>query len=257
MDRRKFIIGSGIAFTTALAGCAGDTDDTDDSNGNGDDDGNGESSDDNGNGSENGGDENGEESDTSTESSDSDDTEEVDEIEPQSFEGSGADVIDGVSIEGGLVVVDATHTGGERNFQVTLVDDSEFDEYFVNEIGEYEGETAELVDTGEYMLEVEADGDWEIDVLQPVAKDVDELPQSLSGEGNRVIGPIEFNGTHTAEGEHSGERNFQVSVYPEWGSFPEFVFNEIGEYEGTTTLNHDGAGWVAIEADGSWSVDLE
>ena len=244
MDRRKFLIGSGALFTTTLAGCAGDTDDSDDSNGNGDDDGNGDETE-NGIESENG------------EQDSSNGTEEIDEIDPQSFEGSGADVIDGVSIEGGLVVVDATHTGGERNFQVSLVDDSEFDEYFVNEIGEYDGQTAELVDSGEYMLEVEADGSWEIDVLQPVPNDVDELPQSLSGEGNHVIGPIEFDGTHTAEGEHSGERNFQVSVYPESGQFPEIVFNEIGQYEGTTTLNHNGAGWVAIEADGSWSVDLE
>ncbi|MWV40126.1 hypothetical protein [Natrialba sp. INN-245] len=260
MDRREFIIANAVGATTILAGCAsGDTssgddtgqvDDTsDDSDSEGSTDGNGDETDTD--------DDEPEETDDDTDDEPDDEPEEIEEIDPQSFDGSGDDVIDGVSIEGGLTVVDATHSSGERNFQVRLVDDSEFDEHFVNHIGEYDGQTAELVEMGEYMLEVNADGEWEIEVQQPVPNDVESLPQELSGEGNRVFGPFDFDGTHTADGEHNGERNFQVSVYPEVGDFSEGVFNEIGEYDGSTTFSHDGPGWVGIVADGEWSVSLE
>jgi hypothetical protein len=41
------------------------------------------------------------------------------------------------------------------------------------------------------------------------------------------------------------------------GSFGELVFNEIGSFEGETTYSFDSIGWVDINADGKWSVELE
>jgi hypothetical protein len=57
-------------------------------------------------------------------------------------------------------VREATHDG-ESNFQVSLEDDSEFGENFINQTGSFDGAQAELVDEGEYLLDVNADGDWE------------------------------------------------------------------------------------------------
>lgn len=197
----------------------------------------------------------GENSDDETDEDDTD-SQTVDQPETVTFSGTGATVEEGVSIEGGLTVVDATHSG-DSNFQVHLVDDTEYDEMFVNEIGDYSGETADLIDGGEYLLDVEADGDWEIEVRQPRANTGDDLPQSLEGEGPTVVGPIEFGDTHIAEGMHSGDSNFQVHVYPQYGSYGELVFNEIGEFEGETTFSHNEIGWVAIQADGGWELDLD
>jgi hypothetical protein len=190
------------------------------------------------------------------ESENEESTPEVEEPETQSFSGSGATVDDGVDIEGGLTVVDASHTG-ESNFQVHLVG-GEFDDLFVNEIGNYEGETAGLIDAGTYRLDIEADGDWSIEIRQPRANSGDSLPQSVSGNEPEVFGPFEFGGSHVASGSHSGDSNFQVHVYPLEGSFAgELVFNEIGEYSGETTFRHDGIGYVAVVADGEFSVDIE
>jgi hypothetical protein len=62
---------------------------------------------------------------------------------------------------------------------------------------------------------------------------------------------------HIAEATHSGSRNFIVNIYPMEGAFGEVVFNEIGSFEGETTFNFNGIGWVDIGADGNWTMDVE
>lgn len=250
MNRRKVLLGSGVVLSTILAGCS--SDEADEGNGNGNGNGNGDT--DPNNGDENSNPEN---DDGGQEDDGEDGPESVDEPEPQSFSGSGASVEQGVSIEGGLTVIDAMHTGGSSNFQVSLVNDSEFDDNFVNAIGEYDGASAGLIDADEYMLDVEADGDWEIEIRQPRSAIGDALPQSLGDDGPTVAGPFEFSGSHIASGSHSGESNFAAHVYPAEGSFGELVFNEIGEYEGETTFSFDGVGWVGVEADGDWTIEME
>lgn len=176
--------------------------------------------------------------------------------ETQSFSGSGQEVRQGISIQGGLTVVRATHSG-ESNFQVSLANDSEFNDNFINVIGDFDGAQADLIEEGEYILEVNADGNWEIDLEQPRSGQGESLPTSFSGSGPDVVGPVQFGGTGVATGEHDGESNFQVQIYPMTGSFGEVVFNEIGSFEGETTYSFDTIGWVDINADGNWSVELE
>ncbi|MXV62098.1 hypothetical protein GS429_08490 [Natronorubrum sp. JWXQ-INN-674] len=259
MNRRKLLLASGVTLSTALAGCAGDADDEENGGGTGNgDDGNG-GDDPNGNG-------NGDESTSEDEpepdedeNGDEEESETADQPETQTFSGTGA-TVEEVAIEGGLTVVDAEHTG-ESNFQVRIYegDGDEFGAGFVNAIGDYEGASADLLEGGTQTMDVEADGEWRLEVSQPRATEAeaDELPQTMSGDTPDVIGPINFSGRHTAYGEHDGESNFQVRVYPEDGMFGEGVFNEIDEYEGETTFNHDGVGWVDVEADGTWTVEME
>lgn len=180
---------------------------------------------------------------------------EIEAPDPQNFAGSGEEVREGVDIEGGLTVVEATHSG-ESNFQVYLVG-GEYDILFVNEIGSYDGETAELVEEGEYIMDISADGSWEITVRQPRSGDGETLPVSYSGNGPNVVGPVRFDGSGIASGSHDGESNFQVTIYPMTGSFGELVFNEIGSFEGEATYTADGIGWIEVVADGNWDIELE
>jgi len=176
--------------------------------------------------------------------------------ETQSFSGSGEEVRRNISIEGGLTVVRASHSG-ESNFQVSLANDSEFDDNFINVIGDFDGAQAELIEGGEYILDVNADGNWDIDILQPRSGQGDSLPASFSGNGPEVVGPVQFAGTGVATGDHDGESNFQVQTYPMTGSFGESVFNEIGSFSGETTFSFDEIGWVDVNASGNWSVEFE
>lgn len=179
------------------------------------------------------------------------------EPDPLTYSGSGQEVIDDVDIIGGLTIVEATHDG-ESNFAVEFVpSEGEYNELFVNRIGSYEGATAELIDSDTYQIDVTADGDWSLTVRQPRPASGESLPQSLDSDKPEVHGPFEFDGTHTATGEHDGDSNFAVRVFPPEGSFAELVFNEIGNFEGETTFRFDGVGFVDIEANGAWSLEME
>ena len=180
----------------------------------------------------------------------------VEEIDEQSFSGSGAEVRQDISIDGGLTVVEATHDG-DSNFQVSFEDDSDFGEVFINEIGEFEGAQANLVEEGEYILDVNADGDWSVTIRQPRATEGETLPVTISGEGPRVFGPVEFEGTGVVTGGHDGESNFQVEILPMDGRFGENVFNKIGEFDGESSYRFGEIGWVDINADGEWTLEFE
>lgn len=176
--------------------------------------------------------------------------------DPQSFAGSGQEVREGVEIQGGLTVVDATHNG-ESNFQVSLAGDSDFDTHFINVIGDFDGAQAELVDAGTYILDVNADGNWDITIRQPRSGQGEALPVSFSGNGPAVVGPVRFSGTGVASGTHTGDSNFQVQIFPMTGTFPEVVFNEIGDVDAETTYSFDAIGWIDINADGNWTLEFD
>lgn len=174
-----------------------------------------------------------------------------------SFEGSGSEVLEDVSLDSGLTIVEATHDG-TSNFIVTLVPSEGTNTIAINAIGAYDGATAALVKQGTYMVDVAADGKWSLTIRQPRPSSGDALPQSVEGEGSTVRGPFAFDGTHTATGSHDGRSNFIVQVYPLQGTFPTIVFNKIGSVDGAeTTFTHDGIGFVGVQADGSWSLRME
>ena len=174
-------------------------------------------------------------------------------FETYEFSGQGDTVESGVFVTN-LVEVRAEHDG-QSNFIVHLVDDDR-SHLFVNEIGQYDGTVAEIMDADEYLLDVEADGNWSVEIAELWADRGYDLPISESGTGPTLLGPYEFTGSHVATSSHDGESNFIVRVMPEFG-FPTLLANEIGQYDGQTTFNVDEPAWIAIEADGSWSIEIE
>lgn len=236
MNRRKLLLSSGITLSTVLAGCS--SDDTDDGNGNGSGNGNG-----GGNGGAIGDEGNG--------------GDEVSEPEPITVSGSGNDVIDDIDIAGGLVTANAEHSGGD-NFIVQLVpNQGDYNTLFINTIGSYQGVAAELAAEGTYQLSVEAGGDWEIELQQPRASSGESLPLEWEGSMPNVYGPVEFGGPHTLTATHNGEQNFIVRVMAPEGDFATLAVNEIGQYEGTTSFRHSGVGYIDVQADGDWSLEIE
>lgn len=179
--------------------------------------------------------------------------------DPIEFEGEGATVTDEFALEAGVTIAEAVHEG-ESNFIVELipVDDGQ-PRLLVNVIGDFDGASGTIVEDGTYLLDVDADGPWELAVLQPEAAEDEAapLPVEIDGDGPSWDGPYLFDGLATATGSHEGQGNFIVEVLPQDGTFSELVFNEIGPFEGETTLDVDGVGYVASTADGPWTLTIE
>ena len=181
------------------------------------------------------------------------------QAEPLRFEGSGATVTDEFALESGVTVAEAVHDG-ESNFIANLVPtDNGREELLINVIVAYDGSSGILAAEGAYLLDIDADGDWELDLRQPRATDTDAetLPVELEGETPTWGGPFLFDGLGQARGTHDGTGNFIVEILPQDERFSELLFNEIGVFVGETTFDLEGVGYVTVDADGPWSMTME
>jgi len=256
MERRKFIqlIPIGLA-TVSTAGCVGDNveqEGTDDATQDPPaEDENGEAPDEDGETAEDG------EVPDEDEETAEDETEqrEIEEPDPQEFSGSGQDVVT-FTAEGGMAVVDTQHDG-DSNFQVEILDSGGgLVDIPVNVIGGWEGSDALGLPQGEYTADINADGNWELVVRQPREIEGEPLPVSESGRNSSVFGPVEFEGLAEVEGEHDGSSNFQVRVLNLNGQLVDVLFNEIGQFDGTTTFSADGPGYVEVNSEGDWTISI-
>lgn len=177
----------------------------------------------------------------------------------ESYSGSGTSSEEGLQLSPGPILADYSHSG-DSNFIVTLVTvdgESYEDVYLSNEIGDAEGSQAATVTAeGEYILDVDANGDWELSLEQPTSPETESMPFEESGEGSSYIGPFQFDGPTTFQGSHDGESNFIVDAIPidpsEIGA--PGIFNEIGQFEGESTGRVNGIAYLNISADGSWTL---
>lgn len=271
MQRRTVLTLSGAALTTALAGCSDSGTDDDDGgnggNGGGDDDptetdtnGNG----DNGNTDGGNGDD---ETPTDEEPSEAGELQPVSQntdwfMDAESFSGSGQTVTD--AFGAGYFTAFVFEHDGESNFIVELIDDDSGDtvDILVNQIGSVSGAVGIGLAEGEYVLDVDADGDWSIELGEPYAPDehYGVPPASVSGQGHDVYGEVEVDGRVTVSAQHDGESNFIVRAYDEAntrGIADEIIFNELGEFEGETSVQLEGLFYITVEADGDYEIEIE
>lgn len=170
------------------------------------------------------------------------------------YTGNSDDIID-LGASRTAVMVTATHTGRGHFSIVAREADYGYGDLLVNEIGFYTGTTATGLspyddETG--MLEVDADGPWEITVAPISAAPM--LPSSGTGDG-----VYRYDGRSGARAiSHRGSSNFIVKQHyqdVDWGNrwTRDLLVNEIGSYSGNRFFQA-GPSIVTVEADGSWDI---
>lgn len=278
MDRRKYLATIGVATSLGLAGCSGETGGNNSSGGNGT-----AASGDNataGDSTEASTDAASVSDDTSAAEGGDDEAETATETEsdtetsaettaastgggfgPETFTGSGTSTEEGIELAAGPVTAEYSHSG-EGNFIVNLVaieGESYQDVLLANVIGQAEGsQVAAASAAGQYNLNIESEGDWEITVEQPSSPQSESLPIDADGEGPSYIGPFDFDGPTKFQGSHDGESNFIVTPIPiDSSNLMASVFNEIGQFEGETTARVNGTAYLNINADGGWSLSTQ
>jgi hypothetical protein len=179
-----------------------------------------------------------------------------------SFSGTGSDVTKTFHLNEGLVLVTSTHTNGDSNFITELLDSKGNTEaYLTNEIGEYEGtSSASIKSSGDFVLNIRADGNWKFEIVQPVIKDFDETPAHYFGESDDVVGPFYLEaGLHTFDMYHLGDSNFIVELLNEDGKTEDYLANEIGVWSGVQAAGVDKNGYYYLSVTGDlyWSVDID
>ncbi|MEO2096406.1 MAG: hypothetical protein ABGX90_04590 [Brachybacterium sp.] len=172
--------------------------------------------------------------------------------EPQSFSGTGSEVVMLDPLGEDVFYAAVTHDGSS-NIALWSVDENGQDiDLLVNEIGGYEGKVALNFGEDPAALRIEADGAWTIDLVH-----LSEAPR-WDGEGvyeDRGDSVLIVDGV--ADGltpvtlTHDGESNFAIWAWGE--SYPDLIVNDIGAYDGTTLLP-DGTLVLQVDADGTWTI---
>lgn len=178
--------------------------------------------------------------------------------DPLYFEGSGDTATELFTTERQLLKVDLRHDGSS-NFIVWLKNSAgEDEELFANEIGAYDAARYFSVSPGDYLLDIEADGQWNITLRQPRPQDPNPAPVVFSGVRDNATAFFET-GQRLLEVEmsHAGDSNFIAVLYDADGNRIDNFANVIGEYQGSRYFNPDPGVYVLdIVADGAWTIDI-
>lgn len=188
---------------------------------------------------------------------------------PVRVNGSGTDVSEAVTLEAGVLLAQITHTG-TGTFAVTLLNAAgESVVELADSTGPWVGSRAVVLpETGEYVAEVTADGDWqiELDARDPATSIISELPFEQTGAGSQAVYFVRVApGERTLAAVHDGLTGFSVTVISSDGSFVDEVMASSGVVDTVETFtvpalaegDTDTFLLVDIRASGNWTIRIE
>lgn len=242
MERRQVLLAVGGGVISVLTGCI-DTANNDEL------DGDGENSNESGE----------ETNETSGNESNSGDYANTDGGAAHSFEGSDDELSDEFELQKGITTIELSHTG-EGDFvpkMVALEGEEWLEESLANQSGSVNGRSVIATSDGTYQLDVEADGEWSINMEQPAVSedDAEHPPIGGSGTGMDYFGPIALNGEHEVAMSHDGEQTIRLQAHSTNGEWKN-IASEIDEPEWSSTFQSNELVYFKVETDGSWTVSV-
>lgn len=173
--------------------------------------------------------------------------------------GSGQTATKPFSAAGGLAIFTA-QCSCQGNFSME-VDDSNGNQVDIpiNVVGSYTGSVSEQLSAANYILKIDADAPWVVDVTQPRGSSGVGLPQTYTGTGQKVEGPFAGGSSIRVQAQNNATTgNFVVEIVAKDGSQQDIPVNEIGAYNGST-ISNDLSGspyWLDIDSAGTWTVTV-
>ena len=174
--------------------------------------------------------------------------------EPIILNGNGDSVVD-MEKWSGPAIARITYTGS-RNFAVWNYDSNgEKIDLLVNIIGRYQGTVPiDFLDNQHTArFEVNASGQWEIQVLPLSEIRREQIPGTITGTGDDVIFLDGTNPDLLQIDATKAKGNFAIWAY---GNRRNLVVNEIATYQGTVVVSRDTIILVISEGGGEWTIEV-
>ncbi|WP_254808468.1 hypothetical protein [Natronosalvus amylolyticus] len=181
--------------------------------------------------------------------------------ETHQFESSGMEETDRFDLNEGIVEIDYEIPEEDITTAHLVSMDDGTETLLLNWSGPLEAELARVVTGGEYLLSVEAEGDWSFEINQPEVEEneVEGLPYEAEGSEPTYVGPVdvpeeaEIHAQHDGKSEHESDP-FSVDTLTADGLWS--GFNESGNVDMTRPLRDDGVMWFSIHAYHDWSFEV-
>lgn len=181
------------------------------------------------------------------------------DIPPQTFNGTSQGVTQNFTLEPGLTIFRMKHQG-DANWAPTLLDSQgNRVELLANEIGQFDGAKGVQVEGGQYVIDVTANGTWEIVAEQPRPLEAPPLPANLSGNGQSVSAFFfAEQGLARFKMTHAGNANWAPILMNADGDRIELLANEIGKFEGEKAVRIPLGDiyLIDITANGAWTITV-
>lgn len=187
------------------------------------------------------------------------------EGQTHSFEGDGATETDRFALDRGLMRYRYESDANQETFTSQLVDmerdgSSEYldDRSLTNYMAPIQGELMNIVSGGEYLIDVDVEGPWSIEIDQPALTqdETKTLPVDVSGSAPSYVGPVELHSDAEVHATHRGDSVFSVHSITLDGHW-DVPVNDSGELETTRVFRDEGVAWISIVGDGDWSITIE
>lgn len=177
-------------------------------------------------------------------------------IKPIEYTGSGDYVFNNIKLPENIYKVTLVNRGDSNFIVHAYTASGKRLGSLANEIGSYEGSIffADDIDGG--TLEIKSDGNWTI----TFGAIPDGGTSNLSGFGDWVSPWFTLDsGALVVKMTNSGDSNFIVHIYDEYGERYSSLANEIGSYSGSTVFNKGVVGvkyCIEVVSSGNRSVDF-
>lgn len=179
------------------------------------------------------------------------------EPDPIVHDGAGSTVTDEFELAGGFTVLYFDHEG-EDEFSIDLVGPDDGNPSVFSGIGSVDAVWADGLAGGDWTMEVEADGPWQVVIQQPrIAEGGGHDPDVvLEGDAAGAYKALDLPGEIEVTGEHLGTGDFVARSLDRNGETHDdtVIFEESGPFQGETTIDFDGTSWIVVQANGSWQL---
>jgi len=181
---------------------------------------------------------------------------------PIFLSGFGQQATEPFNLDSGLAIFKMTHQG-QLNFIVGLLDrgGENLDPVVANAIGSSEvSKAVHIPKVAGYVLNVNADGPWTIEVEQPRPSSA-PATTSFEGSGSTATSLFQLSrGLHTLRFTHQGQRNFIVGLLDKSGRVVDpVVANAIGHSNSSKAVRilKDDIYLLNVTADGPWTAEIQ
>lgn len=184
------------------------------------------------------------------------DAQRTETVPGQSFEGKGK-MSQTFKAGGGLTIIKLAHRG-TSNF-VVLYGQGQATQLLVNEVGKYEGSRALGLPAGDYVLDIDTDGEWAVQIDQSVPTTAEPPPQKLTGTGQAATKFFSLKpGAANFRVSHEGDGLFAPYLLKSDGKGLTNLANELGKFTGEkrVDITEEGIYLVDVTATGPWTIEV-
>lgn len=182
---------------------------------------------------------------------------------PLVFSGIGNHISEDFQIVNRLNIAKVSYTGeGHAAIEIKNSATGEMKGLPLNTIDSYSGvSVVDMRESGSYYLEVEAEGNWSLELSHVLGLDqIGTPPLEFAGSGDAVTGIFRMKAARAdVVASHDGAKNFAVQMYSvNRERMAELPANEIGPVNDlrSTFAARDEYYFVAVTAEGNWSVSI-